>query len=39
MISQNKTQTIKWLVLNHLLMSKTAQKKDLSDSFEIYSFV
>ena len=37
-LSKQETQTIKWLVLNHLLMSQTAQKKDLSDSFEIYSF-
>ena len=37
-LSQKDTQIIKWLVLNHLLMSQTAQKKDLSDSFEIYSF-
>ena len=37
-LSQKDTQIIKWLVLNHLLMSQTAQKKDLSDNFEIYSF-
>ena len=37
-LSKQETQIIKWLVLNHLLMSQTAQKKDLSDSFEIYSF-
>ena len=37
-LSKQDTQIIKWLVLNHLLMSQTAQKKDLSDNFEIYSF-
>ncbi|MFL2698109.1 MAG: [protein-PII] uridylyltransferase [Gammaproteobacteria bacterium] len=36
--SQEDTDLIEWLVGNHLLMSKTSQKKDLSDSRVIDRF-
>ncbi|HEY3487503.1 MAG TPA: [protein-PII] uridylyltransferase, partial [Gammaproteobacteria bacterium] len=37
-ISQNNTRLIQWLVNNHLLMSMTAQRKDISDPAIIHEF-
>ena len=37
-LSRSDTQLLAWLVQNHLLMSMTAQKKDLSDPDVIQSF-
>ncbi len=37
-ISEHYTKLIAWLVRNHLLMSQTAQKKDLSDPAVIHDF-
>ncbi|NOX93343.1 MAG: [protein-PII] uridylyltransferase [Gammaproteobacteria bacterium] len=37
-ISEHDTQIIKWLVENHLLMSVTAQRKDISDPDIIAEF-
>jgi [protein-PII] uridylyltransferase len=37
-LSKNATHTVKWLVMNHLLMSMTAQRKDISDPAVIHEF-
>jgi [protein-PII] uridylyltransferase len=37
-ISQSNTRLIQWLVQNHLLMSMTAQRKDISDPAIIHEF-
>lgn len=37
-ISQSNTRMIQWLVNNHLLMSMTAQRKDISDPAVIHEF-
>ena len=37
-LNRSDTQLLAWLVQNHLLMSMTAQKKDLSDADVIQSF-
>lgn len=37
-ISEHDTDTIKWLIENHLIMSMTAQRKDISDPEVISEF-
>ena len=37
-LSEYDSQLVKWLVLNHLVMSSTAQKKDISDPDVIHDF-
>ncbi|MFM9864901.1 MAG: [protein-PII] uridylyltransferase [Micropepsaceae bacterium] len=38
-MSADETETVAWLVLNHLVMSDVAQKRDLSDPKTIADFV
>jgi [protein-PII] uridylyltransferase len=38
-LKPEETETVSWLVLNHLVMSDVAQKRDLSDPKTIRSFV
>ena len=38
-LSQKETQIIKWLVLNHLLMSQTAQKKEVVLTYRGVAYV
>jgi len=37
-LSEYDSKLVRWLVLNHLIMSSTAQKKDLSDPDVIHDF-
>ena len=37
-ISEHDTGVVKWLIENHLIMSTTAQRKDISDPEVIYEF-
>lgn len=37
-LPKHDTELITWLVKNHLLMSMTAQRKDISDPDEVYEF-
>ncbi|GHA50200.1 bifunctional uridylyltransferase/uridylyl-removing enzyme [Amylibacter ulvae] len=37
-LSEKETETVVWLVLNHLLMSDVAQKRDLSDPRTVINF-
>ena len=37
-LSEGETDTVVWLVLNHLLMSDVAQKRDLSDPVTVRDF-
>lgn len=37
-ISSGDTELVCWLVRNHLLMSMTAQRKDINDPAEVYDF-
>ncbi|MXO48855.1 [protein-PII] uridylyltransferase [Erythrobacter vulgaris] len=38
-LSESETELVAWLVLNHLLMSHTAQKRDLTDPKTIEDYV
>jgi [protein-PII] uridylyltransferase len=38
-LTESETEMVAWLVLNHLLMSHTAQKRDLTDPKTIEDFV
>ena len=38
-LTKNETELVSWLVLNHLLMSHTAQKRDLTDPKTIEDYV
>jgi [protein-PII] uridylyltransferase len=38
-LSEDQTETVVWLVRNHLLMSDTAQRRDISDSKTVRDFV
>ncbi len=38
LLSKHDTELIAWLVKNHLLMSMTAQRKDISDPDEVFEF-
>ena len=38
-LSESETELVSWLVLNHLLMSHTAQKRDLTDPKTIEDYV
>lgn len=37
-VSNHDTDVVKWLIENHLIMSTTAQRKDISDPEVIYEF-
>ncbi len=37
-LSEGETETVEWLVQNHLLMSDTCQKRDISDPRTVWNF-
>ena len=37
-LSEGETETVEWLVRNHLLMSDTCQKRDISDPRTVWNF-
>lgn len=37
-LSESETETVEWLVANHLLMSDTCQKRDISDPRTLWNF-